>query len=304
MRHLVVLFSFALLAASCASSGNTETDAGLPDTGTPDTGTDAGPPDCAEGTHRCGDGCVTDLANEPENGCQNSCGGGDPCDVPEGATAACTLGGDCTYMCEPPLRMGTDGCLCEEGMTCEEQGFECGTQNDGCGGTQNCGTCEDTSTCTDGICVCNEDDAESNETAEAAHSLGASIGDSPPASRMFHYRLSRSDDEDWFTVAVTDECCEGNPDITLSLGDIPEGATYGVAGYYVCDGADITCDAGATDTSGGMHGCTDTPGDGAPTVRLSADCSGIDDGGTLFVRVWALTWAEACQDYELTVAVN
>lgn len=49
-----------------------------------------------------------------------------------------------------PETAGTsEGC---EPTTCDDQGFACGEQDDGCGGTLECGTC-DLGDCEDGVCV-------------------------------------------------------------------------------------------------------------------------------------------------------
>ncbi len=45
---------------------------------------------------------------------------------------------------------GGPGC---QAKTCQAQGFECGTQNDGCGEALECGTCK-TGVCTEGKCKC------------------------------------------------------------------------------------------------------------------------------------------------------
>lgn len=45
---------------------------------------------------------------------------------------------------------GGKGC---QAKTCQAQGFECGTQNDGCGEALECGTCK-TGVCTSGKCAC------------------------------------------------------------------------------------------------------------------------------------------------------
>ena len=63
-----------------------------------------------------------------------------------GAGSACPSGqichdGNCVAACAP--------------KTCAAQGYACGSWDDGCGATINCGTCSDGKTCSAGKCVAN-----------------------------------------------------------------------------------------------------------------------------------------------------
>ncbi len=54
----------------------------------------------------------------------------------------CCVGGSCETGCTPE--------------TCGSLGYNCGTWDDGCGGTLNCGTCNSTADCINGVCIFNE----------------------------------------------------------------------------------------------------------------------------------------------------
>ncbi len=96
--------------------------------GTLDCGTCEGSMLCRDGkcVDHCGDGqCETEL-DENCDSCPADCG--------------CSNGDVCynNVCCTP--------------MTCHGQGFECGTHSDGCGGTLDCGTCNDKLDCTADFC--------------------------------------------------------------------------------------------------------------------------------------------------------
>ncbi len=74
-------------------------------------------------------GCETNITNDNAN-----CGG---CGIVCGAGATC-VSGTCTTTCVP--------------QTCASLGKNCGMQDDGCGGTIDCGRCPSGMTCFDGVC--------------------------------------------------------------------------------------------------------------------------------------------------------
>ncbi|MFH1474105.1 MAG: invasin domain 3-containing protein [Candidatus Aenigmatarchaeota archaeon] len=79
--------------------------------------------------------------------------------------SGCTMSGGCgTTIRNDNLCVGdgfcNENCKCECPNTCWSLGYECGVQNNGCGGTINCGTCSNGYECQNGECnLIAEDDA-------------------------------------------------------------------------------------------------------------------------------------------------
>jgi hypothetical protein len=98
------------------------------------------------------------------------------CIIGEEGDAKCQeLGGD-DCLCVAPsaqLRGGPAMGICGERpcepLTCEQIGAECGEQSNGCGDTQNCGTCPPGFTCDNGLC--REDRCPRESKAEACAGL-------------------------------------------------------------------------------------------------------------------------------------
>ncbi|MGB0589502.1 MAG: hypothetical protein ACPGU1_07475 [Myxococcota bacterium] len=135
--------------------------------------------DCAGGT---GTGCLAEVCTEPAFKCgiaapEVACDDGDPC-----TADACGDDGGCLYEaipdCVPPCIpdcdaavCGDDGCggtcgSCAVGESCSAGAceadctpaadcgdVECGSVDDGCGGTLVCGDCSEGSSCTEGECI-------------------------------------------------------------------------------------------------------------------------------------------------------
>lgn len=309
----------ALIAAGCASGaddapatgdGGAGVEAGPADAGAgeEDAGSgrrDAGDPlECPDGQHLCGGGCIDDQPNEPENGCRLGCG--EPCPTTEFEVASCAEDGTCTFECEPPSVREGDACVCDA-ATCESLGAMCGTLDDGCGGTLECGTCADGTECIDGGCGCPPDEGEPNESRLSPHDLPA-FTDAPDTSMTFDaFTMSSDSDEDWFTFEVTDECCDGNPDIDVTLRSIPSGGDYDLAVWFVCSsgGDDSACARGAVDNSIGRGCMSSSSGSTEERVTISTSCGGTtSENGTVYVRVTSTTWAGSCAPYGLTVSVQ
>ncbi len=272
-------------------------DAGAPDASTP---VDSGPDDCLAGQHRCGTACVDDLPDEPVNGCRLGCG--EACPEPEGGHATCSLAGECDLVCDAPFVRDGDGCRCEP-ATCVTLGAMCGTPEDGCGGTIECGGCTGGASCTDGACACADDAGEVNDVRTAATALDP-LSDAPDSSlTATEYAIGHAADEDWFAIEITDGTDGGNPQVTVTLSEIPAGSDYDLAIYYLCSGNTSVCTAGDPITL--MDGCGSTNAEDADeTAGLSAECSGIDDSGLLLVHVSAASWGGSCESYTLHVDVH
>lgn len=292
--HLLTVCTATLIATGCASgtgggaageaSGSGSEWSSLGDGGAAD------PDDaCFPDEHRCDGACVPDQRNEPSVGCERGCG--DPCPVPEGATATCSLDGRCDFECEAPFERVGDGCECVP-RTCGE---ECGEIEDGCGGTLDCGACS---------AGCEPDEAEENEVQAQAHELGEMTDRPRTDVVMDTYALHAQTDVDWYRATITDAFGDGNPTLEITLADAAPGYTVGA--WFVCDsgGDDTACEAGTTDNSAGRGCVASTGGTAATTVKLQTSCSGLDESGVLVVRVMAETEIEACVPYTLGISVD
>lgn len=278
------------------SDGGDEADAGG------GGGTDAGAPGCPDGQHACGGGCIDDLDNLPDNGCRFGCG--EPCPTRMGGSAGCSEAGTCTFECDPPFELEGEACVCAP-MSCEDLGYMCGAPDDGCGVTIDCGTCGD-GDCVDGTCSCPPDAREPNNTQASAVDLGDAT-DAPDTNLVFgDFSLHSAMDEDWFTIDVSDDFDAGNPQVRVTVRDIPTGDDYDLGAWYVCDagGDDHTCDAGGPDSSFG-GGCVATSSGSTPeTVEIATECSSTDESGQLIIRITASRVTGACANYELEVDVR
>ncbi len=278
------------------SSGDGALDSGLPDTGEFA---------CPTGQHRCGAGCVDDLANDPENGCSMGCG--ESCPTPALGVASCTALGACDFTCEPPAVRDGDTCLCTP-MTCEEQSFECGAQTDGCGMDLDCGTCPGGADCgMDGMCACMDDAAERNDGRDSAYDIG-SYDDGGTSNTFDAFALSSDTDEDWFVATIVDATnLSTAPDIDVTLSGIPTGSNYDLAVWFVCDSGteEVNCNPGGADAMIGA-GCTSAgPSTMREHVRLETNCTGtLDETGIAFIRVTSSMWDNTCAPYTLEVLVE
>lgn len=300
-----------------------EQDPDSPDTGSrtrPRGGTavrpDAGPSsssgseECPLGTHSCDDICVGDYANEVSNGCSLSCTGAQ-CDTPDNSVASCTPDGSCDFECDDGFYPSADGLRCECTPTiasCDAAGFECGTLSDGCGHTLNCGTCETGTTCSLGQCSCASDEFEINDSPASVRSFSRTLDDSDDARASLDAALSTPGDADWFRYPIVDGVDGGNPEITVTLSDIPEGSDYAIAAYFACnDGNDeSTCGHGGTDNSLGKGCRYDSAGNADQSVTIETECADtIDEDGWLYIKVTSThREVDACENYHLRIDVN
>lgn len=318
MRSLGIGIAGLLLSLGCADGGGSLVDGGggRPDGGGASdgggmTGTDAGGgrdasttlPGCMTGQHACGAGCIDDLENLPENGCRYGCG--EPCPTPPDGTADCDADGTCTFACEPPFRREGDACTCAA-RTCEDWGYTCGAPDDGCGMLLDCGSCAGGGACIDGACQCMPDAREPNDSRLEAPNIGSAT-DAPDTNLVFDtFSIDEASDEDWFAISVADDFDAGNPQVRVTLRGFGSGSDYDLAAYYVCGsgGDSSTCSAGMVDNMIG-HGCASRSSGGtSETVEIASECSGTDDGGTLYLHITARAFGGSCMPYELEVDVR
>ena len=182
----------------------------------------------------------------------------------------------------------------------------CGTPDDGCGGTLECGTCAEGTACVEGACSCGVDTAEENEVQATAHHIGE-VNDAPrTAMSVDTFSLHAVTDVDWYEVTVTDGVDFGNPSVTVTLADAAPG--YIIGAWYVCNsgGDGTTCETGDHSMYAGRGCSSPTDGTGATTVVLEASCSGTDESGILLIRVMAEADAEfdACTPYRLEITAD
>lgn len=301
--RLLLALAPSLVGLACAEGGSPSVDGSVsqdasivPGDAGRDAGRDAGGGACGPGQHRCGGGCVDDLANDPVVGCRFGCG--DPCPTPPDGSSACTADGACSFDCEPPFFRDGSSCVCRA-RTCADLGFMCGSPDDGCGRTLDCGGCEGGGVCTSGTCSCPLDAREPNNSRLQAVEI-ARMSDTPDSSATFpEFTLHSASDQDWFTVKVTDGLDFGNPRIGVELDRIPEGSDYDLAVWYICDsGSDQSpctvaspCRASSVGTS--------------KVVQFETECGGTsDEDGTLWLHVTSARWSGSCSPYRLRVDVQ
>lgn len=264
-------------------------DAGTPDAGTPDAGTsDAGAPDAgapsqctgaSDGT-ACdadGDGCTVDdrcMGGSCVPGPREECGGALAC-----GSEMCVSTGPNSFRCE--LAGGGGGGTCDDGNPC--------TSGDICGPD---GTCAGTPIV---------DSREPNDTRATARNLGSiSDRDSWPYA-SFTANLYPDGDEDWYRYYVSDDVF-GLIYPRVDLTNIPAGSDYDICAYFQCPSGSTSasCESGTSSTVDGLPGCCSrAAGSSNESVRLNPDCSGSDDSGTVYVRVWRHSGAPVCANYTL-----
>ncbi|UJR87285.1 hypothetical protein [Sandaracinus amylolyticus] len=244
---------------------------------------------CGPDEHECNGVCREDGENDPATGCRLGCGA--PC--PGGTDA----------ICEPDGTCGLTACT---PMTCEEQDAICGLVDDGCGRRRSCGTCDATQgeRCVSGMCVCEGDSNEPNDSPSAAPALGAVDDSDDPPAMTIEGTIHTASDEDWYRVDVVDGGFDGNPIIVAEIVSAPAGPNYEIAAYYVCNaGGDTSrCTAGGSDNMLG-RGCT-SAGVASDRVALDTECNTTTDSGALYVRVRAAGWAGVCGGYSANIQVR
>jgi hypothetical protein len=115
--------------------------------------------------------------------------------------------------------------------------------------------------CTAGSCGCTLDANEPNNTYVEVDSkpVLASIPNASWDGTYAMFGLHSASDVDWYRFDVTDMGTL-NPEITVTLGNIPGGSDYELAAYYVCaaGGELTTCAVGSPDSGTIGEGCSST----------------------------------------------
>jgi hypothetical protein len=126
------------------------------------------------------------------------------------------------------------------------------------------------------------------------------------------YTVHSDMDVDWYRIDITDETDvlpPYNPRIRVGLGAIPAGADYDLGAWYDCasgGGMDLSCEVGeANDLGGDIYGCVSArPGAMSESVELNTECDGVDESGTLLIRVLPRTYTGVCAPYELNFELD
>ena len=222
-----------------------------------------------------GDGCTVGdrcMAGSCVPGAREECGGALAC-----GSEVCVSTGPSSFRCEVSSGSGS----CDDGDAC--------TSGDTCGAD---GTCAGTPM---------TDSREPNDSRAAARNLGSiSDGDSYPYA-TFTANLYPAGDEDWYRYFVSDDLFALiYPRVGLS--NVPAGSDYDLCAYFQCPSGSTTasCETGTSSTFEGLPGCCSrAAGSASESVRLNPDCSGSDDSGTVFVRVWRHSGTPTCASYTL-----
>lgn len=300
MSRLIGTIATGMLLVGCASTPEEDPWADNDFwNGNADAGTS---PMCSASEHMCDGECVDEQDNDPSIGCALGCG--DPCPAVNDGLATCGANGRCSAECDPGFMEVGGRCECQP-LSCEDAGAMCGSVDDGCGGTMDCGGCEEGIECVANTCGCATDPAEPNESQAQATQL-PDFSDRPRTTVMFEeYGLHSGADVDWYKAEVDDAFGDGNPNVEVTLGALPEGAVYQLGAWYVCNsgGTGSSCAIGNHDDTIGV-GCSASVDSESGSVRIDANCNGTNDSGVLLVRVSAPTWVSACTGYQLEIDVN
>ena len=321
--------------AEAADSGMSMTDMGnLP----VDMGHTEG---CAPGKHLCNGACVPASQNIPANGCLFGCGA--PCPgAPANARTVCNTQGHCDYaclvgeadqsgVCPAAADAGADDASVDDASVddagdvdacvpitdCSFTGFECGTPDNGCGGTVTCPSCTSPQMCMSGVCACGPDSFDlvaSNNIADSASAVGT-YDDSANTSMTWNLTFANDFDDDYFTAVIVDGFDLGSPKISVTVN----GGTA-TDGYDWYVSADFTCGGSATGNSSSCGSsnsaampsavdvmCSATPdGSGNAVVTIATSCPGEShDNGQLLIHVAPVSMnAGECMAYQLTLYVH
>ena len=344
MLRILPILALFLMSYGCSPYNKALLDA---DSGVPDLGmsmSDAGhmPIDmghvegCAPGKHLCNGACVPASQNIPANGCLFGCGA--PCPAaPANARTICNTQGHCDYACLVGIADGQGVCpqvddagmddagvddagdvdACVPITDCFIAGYECGTPDDGCGGTVMCPMCTSPQTCMSGVCECGPDSFDlvaTNNVAILASSLGT-YDDSANTTMTWNLSFANDTDDDYFSALIVDGFDLGSPkiDVTVNGGTSTDGFAWFVSADFTCTGSatgnNSTC--GSTNTAG-MPSTTDvmcsaTPdSSGNTSISISTTCPGEShDNGYLLIHVAPISMAAGqCMAYQLTLYVH
>jgi hypothetical protein len=192
--------------------------------------------------------------------------------------------------CGGTLDCGTpcvDG-ACEP-KSCEQLGKACGRHDDTCGGMVDCGPCK----------TCQADSRESNDVPDRATDLGE-LSDSPNSTKTITGLSAGEGDEDWFQFSVVDGGFGGNPLVKAAVS----GSGLEVSVFYLCSSeanySSCPVEGEIPDATKGV-GCR-----GRGTATVYTDCSWWNESGKAYVRVRKVGTSDGaqCLSYALTITVT
>ena len=198
--------------------------------------------------------------------------------------------------------------------------YICNSFTDNCGGTFSCGMCG-VGDCVDNgrDCACPPDGYDAsgaNNSKGAATNLengGDNYTDAPDSSLELKGLSVHADgDVDWYTFDVDDGFDVSNPKLTVALtahmpDQLIDESLYEVTVWFDCGkGNDSLCLTGVDNNElPDIIGCSNNGGGVTPLqVKGSMNCDGMDDSGTIYIRVQKLTRYGRCDTYDLTVNIN
>ena len=152
-----------------------------------------------------------------------------------------------------------------------------------------------------GVCTADTivDNYENNNTKGTATNLGSVKDNETWPKASFDATLYGPSDVDWFTF-YDDDIWLGAINPRIDLVSIPVGSNYKLCAYYSCSGVSVSCKSGSSSSYGGLPGCcSDAAGNSSESVKLSPNCSGLDDSGDVYVRVTRVSGPWTCDDYTL-----
>ena len=141
---------------------------------------------------------------------------------------------------------------------------------------------------------------EPNDDRASADPLGAIDDRSAFPAGNISAGIEDGGDEDWFSFH--DEDTSGGflyPQVDLVISD---GGDLDLCLYYECDStgsSTISCETGTPSSFGGLNGCCSLGTSSSESVTLDPNCTGLDESGTIYVRVYAGGTISACEPYFL-----
>jgi len=201
----------------------------------------------------------------------------------------------------------TGGC---QPKNCLSMGKKCGTMDDGCGYTLECGECAAGKLCNDqGKCYCSKsDEYEPNDSPGSAYEMGT-FTDKDIESKHF-IEAAVQNEEDWFHMGATDvSWAYMEPYVSVEMG-LPVPFKMTVA-FMCLDGtfpamdeiANVGCEYKSGINLSGVSGGSNAKAfvcesdDGSPvSIQFGPGCAGIDDSGDMYVGIKT---GGQCSAYEL-----
>ena len=143
---------------------------------------------------------------------------------------------------------------------------------------------------------CGSDESELNDDGRSA-STYPEMADNPDSTQKRELTLHSETDVDFVDVKVNDTGLGGNPTIAVSVS--PSG--FEVATRFTCANAKTQCVVGKSveDPDLGTACTSDSTG-----VRITTECDGSTDSGSLRIRVRRVAPRTTCDRYTLTISVT